>query len=59
MYGLAVAAIFGSYLQVLSTSSLVGALPESFEPVVFGGPFVMNTQGQIDQAFADYRAGRF
>ena len=29
------------------------------EPVVFGGSFVMNTQSEIDQAFADYRGGRF
>jgi quercetin 2,3-dioxygenase len=29
------------------------------EPVVFGGPFVMNTQEQIEEAFADFRAGRF
>ena len=29
------------------------------EPVVMGGPFVMNSKAQIDQAFADYRAGRF
>lgn len=29
------------------------------EPVVFGGPFVMNSQDEIHQAFADYRAGRF
>lgn len=29
------------------------------EPVVFGGPFVMNTREQIDEAFADFRAGRF
>ncbi len=29
------------------------------EPVVFGGPFVMNTEAEIAQAYADYREGRF
>lgn len=29
------------------------------EPVVAHGPFVMNTEEQIRQAFADYRAGKF
>jgi len=29
------------------------------EPIVGQGPFVMNTQDEIDQAMADYRAGRF
>jgi quercetin 2,3-dioxygenase len=29
------------------------------EPVVFGGPFVMNTAEQIEQAYADYQSGKF
>lgn len=29
------------------------------EPIIKGGPFVMNTKGEIKQAFADYREGRF
>ena len=29
------------------------------EPVAFGGPFVMNTEAEIKQAYADYRGGRF
>lgn len=28
------------------------------EPVAMGGPFAMNTREQIQQAYADYRAGR-
>ncbi len=28
------------------------------EPIVGEGPFVMNTRAEIDEAFADYRAGR-
>ena len=29
------------------------------EPVVAGGPFVMNSEQQIRQAYADYQAGKF
>ena len=29
------------------------------EPVVFGGPFVMNTKEEIDQAYKDYQSGKF
>jgi redox-sensitive bicupin YhaK (pirin superfamily) len=29
------------------------------EPVVLGGPFVMNSRGEIEQAYRDFHAGRF
>ena len=41
-----------------SARMLVFASPVIDEPVVMGGPFVMNTREEIDQAFDDLRAGR-
>ena len=29
------------------------------EPVVLGGPFVMNSRAEIEQAFRDYHTGSF
>jgi redox-sensitive bicupin YhaK (pirin superfamily) len=37
---------------------LVAAQPLN-EPVARHGPFVMNSREEIQQAFADYQAGRF
>jgi len=37
---------------------LVSAQPLN-EPVVKGGPFVMNTEAEVQQAFLDYRNGLF
>jgi redox-sensitive bicupin YhaK (pirin superfamily) len=38
--------------------ALVFASPVIDEPIVMGGPFVMNTREEILEAFADLRAGR-
>lgn len=41
------------------TRLLLFAGPPLREPIAMGGPFVMNTTAEIQQAFADYRSGRF
>jgi redox-sensitive bicupin YhaK (pirin superfamily) len=50
----------GDTLQLSSAQSarflLLAALPLG-EPVVQSGPFVMNTEAEITQAFRDYHAG--
>jgi quercetin 2,3-dioxygenase len=38
--------------------ALLFASPIIDEPIVMGGPFVMNTREEILEAFADLRAGR-
>ncbi|MEC9320228.1 MAG: pirin-like C-terminal cupin domain-containing protein, partial [Pseudomonadota bacterium] len=41
------------------TSFLFLAARPLGEPVAKGGPFVMNTREEIEQAFDDYKHGRF
>ncbi len=52
----------GDFVRLRSseqTRLLVVAGKPLREPIVQYGPFVMNTRRQIDEAIADYRAGRF
>ncbi len=56
---------FGHYGDAVSISAempslvLFGHATPYDEPVVSRGPFVMNTVGEIKQAYADLRAGKF
>lgn len=38
---------------------LIGHAPPLQEPVVAQGPFVMNSQEEIIQAYQDYQTGKF
>jgi redox-sensitive bicupin YhaK (pirin superfamily) len=40
------------------STAMIYSGPPIGEPVVMGGPFVMNTRAEIEQAYADLRAGK-
>ncbi|WP_099065121.1 pirin family protein [Serratia sp. BW106] len=51
----------GSSLEVSATSAvrlLLYSSPIIDEPIAMGGPFVMNTRQELDEAFVDLRSGR-
>ena len=48
------------YIEAREESMILFGHAQPFnEPVVFGGPFVMNTEEEIQQAYEDYKAGKF
>jgi quercetin 2,3-dioxygenase len=52
----------GDFISLESTSKIIVLILNGEpidEPIVGQCPFVMNSQEEIDQAIADYRAGRF
>jgi redox-sensitive bicupin YhaK (pirin superfamily) len=52
----------GDHLQINATEEsvlLFGHAKPLNEPVVAQGPFVMNTEQEIQEAYADYRQGKF
>lgn len=52
----------GDAIEVEAVSQaalLFGHADKLAEPIVAGGPFIMNSQAEIDQAFKDFRDGRF
>jgi len=53
----------GGAIQVANTNAkpthfLFGAAQRLEEPIVRGGPFVMNTMGELKQAFLDFQTGK-
>lgn len=53
----------GSFVEAIGSAAgsrflLIAGRPIG-EPVVRGGPFVMNTEEQLRQAFSDYQSGKF